>query len=164
MKPGPTGMNDLVVIQTVQGLIQHCKAEDKKCSVVIGYDHRANPTLTLSSKQFAVWSVLVFRQAGWDCLLLEGFVRTPLVPFLVHRTQATTLGIMVTASHNPKQDVGYRSDACQIRSPMDTHIAACIQANFVRSDFSICKAAGGDCIILNLSADDMVLSTGMRRF
>jgi phosphomannomutase len=73
----------------------------------------------------------VFADAGIDCILLDGFVLTPLVPFVLQRVGAVA-GIMVTASHNPKQDDGYKvyaSDGCQIRAPMDKEIVTEILNN-----------------------------------
>jgi phosphomannomutase len=61
--------------------------------------------------------------------LLDGFVATPLVPYTLSQTKNCVAGIMITASHNPKQDAGYKvywSDGCQIRSPTDQEIAAAI--------------------------------------
>ena len=85
MKPGPLGMNDLVVLQTAQGLAKYCldknDASKGRLCAVVGYDHRANEKLELSSLSFATLSAMVFREAGMDCLLLDGFVATPLVPF-----------------------------------------------------------------------------------
>jgi phosphoglucomutase/phosphoglucomutase/phosphopentomutase len=138
MKPGPLNMNDLVVLQTAQGLAKYCLAtfsKDKKPSVCIGYDHRANTEMGLSSLGFAVLTASVFMQAGFDCLLLDGLVATPLVPFCLSQmndASTETVGIMITASHNPKQDAGYKvywSDGCQIRPPLDTGIADAIQDN-----------------------------------
>jgi len=133
MKPGPLGMNDLTVLQTAQGLAKYCikqqpaqNGEDsKKVFAVVGYDHRCNPALKISSLSFAVLTAIVFAEAGIDCILLDGFVLTPLVPFALKKLGASC-GVMVTASHNPKQDDGYKvyaSDACQIRAPMDKDIA-----------------------------------------
>jgi phosphomannomutase len=164
MVPGPLGMNDLVVVQAAQGLAKYCleqhhrqdstlsasslssssTGENKLCAVV-GYDHRANPSLHLSSLSFALLTALVFIEAGMECFLLDGFVATPLVPFALSQLQGGTssssasilpwkavVGIMITASHNPKQDAGYKvywNDGCQIRSPVDQGIAASIQRN-----------------------------------
>lgn len=141
MTPGPLGMNDLTVVQTAQGLAKYCLAkyhrnddDDTKVGkpiAVIGYDHRQNPDMQISSLSFAILTVLVFQEAGIDCILLNGFVLTPLVPFVVQKVGAVT-GVMVTASHNPKLDDGYKvyaNDACQIRAPMDTEIAAEILKN-----------------------------------
>jgi phosphomannomutase len=157
MVPGPLGMNDLVVVQAAQGLAKYClqihqqyydddstTSLPKLCAVV-GYDHRANPSLQLSSLSFALLTTLVFIEAGMDCFLLDGFVATPLVPFSLSHLRAggtsssssspcsnAVLGIMITASHNPKQDAGYKvywNDGCQIRSPVDQGIALSIQRN-----------------------------------
>lgn len=134
MKPGPLGMNDLVIVQTTQGLARYCQEvqksggsddENKKLLAVVGYDHRANTDLDLSSKSFAMLTKLAFQESGMDCILLEGYVATPILAFATTKLNAA-VGIMVTASHNPKQDAGFKvywSDGCQIRSPIDTHIA-----------------------------------------
>lgn len=135
MAPGPLSMNDLTVVQTAQGLAKYClehhdAASGKPCAVV-GYDHRSNPNLGISSLSFAILTALVFAEAGIDCILFDGFVLTPLVPFALRKVGAIT-GIMVTASHNPKRDDGYKvyaSDGCQIRDPMDQEISASIMKN-----------------------------------
>jgi phosphomannomutase len=138
MKPGPTGMNDLVVLQTAQGLARYClqqqpqqpqQQQRQKPSVVVGYDHRSNTAMQLSSLSFALLTALVFIEAGFDCFLLDGFVATPLVPYTLSQLSNCAAGIMITASHNPKQDAGYKvywSDGCQIRSPTDQEIAQTI--------------------------------------
>jgi phosphomannomutase len=142
MKPGPLGMNDLVVVQTAQGLARYCRAQaelteeyvannnnSRKLCAVVGYDHRANPSLQLSSLSFALLTALVFRHAGWECFLMDGFVATPLVPFALSQISNAVVGIMITASHNPKQDAGYKvywNDGCQIRPPVDAGIAHAI--------------------------------------
>lgn len=133
MKPGPLGMNDLVVVQAAQGIakyaLQHSTTDKPKA--VIGYDHRSNPDLNISSVSFAILTALVFQEAGIEPILLDGYAFTPLVPFAVQKTGAI-VGIMVTASHNPKQDDGYKvyaSDGCQIRDPMDSDISKEIMAN-----------------------------------
>jgi phosphoglucomutase len=136
MKPGPLGMNDLVVLQTAQGLAKYCLQENdgskgRMCAVV-GYDHRSNESLQLSSLSFAILTALVFREAGMDYLLLDGLVATPLVPFCLGQIPHAVVGIMITASHNPKQDAGYKvywNDGCQIRSPVDQGIAQSILEN-----------------------------------
>lgn len=137
MKPGPLGMNDLTVLQTAQGLARYCQAQTSQCRelkklcAIVGYDHRCNPALDVSSLSFAVLTALVFAEAGIDCILLDGFVLTPLVPFALQKLGAVC-GVMVTASHNPKQDDGYKvyaSDGCQIRAPMDQEISEYILDN-----------------------------------
>jgi phosphomannomutase len=135
MKPGPLSMNDLTIVQTAQGLAKYCLKQEKdesgKLKVVVGYDHRCNPTLEMSSLSFAIVTAMVLAEAGIDCILLDGFVLTPLVPFVVKEVGAAA-GVMITASHNPKQDNGYKvyaSDCCQIRDPMDKDIATDILEN-----------------------------------
>ena len=131
---GPLRMNDLVIVQTAQGIAKYCQEQNpgtEKLMIVIGYDHRLNPELGLSSLSFALLSALVFCHAGIDAVLLEGLVPTPMIPFCTTRLNAAA-GIMVTASHNPKEDNGYKvywNDGCQIRSPLDKGIATSIQGN-----------------------------------
>jgi phosphomannomutase len=138
MMAGPLGMNDLVIVQTAQGLARYCLKQrnnnnnaGETLRAVVGYDHRANPALNLSSLSFAILTSLVFEDAGIDCLLLDGFIFTPMVPYVLQEIGAA-VGVMITASHNPKDDAGYKvyaSDGCQIRSPMDTEIATEILGN-----------------------------------
>ncbi len=129
MQPGPSGMNDLVVIQTAQGLARYVIDANEgapSLKAVLGYDHRSNSDV--SSKQFAMYTKLVFEQAGIQCILLEKFVATPILAFAVKKIDAA-VGVMVTASHNPKQDNGYKvywKDGCQIRPPVDEGIASTI--------------------------------------
>ena len=138
MKPGPMGMNDLVVIQAAQGIAKYVLQENEvkegqKLRVVIGYDHREMQSFSLSSLSFAIQSALVFEEAGLEVILLEGLVATPLVPYTLKKKNAA-VGIMITASHNPKNDNGYKvywSNGCQIRPPVDKGIADSILDNLV---------------------------------
>ena len=129
MQPGPSGMNDLVVIQTAQGLARYvinANNDSSSLKAVVGYDHRS--TSDVSSKQFAMYTKLVFEQAGIQCTLLDDYVATPILAFAVTNIDAA-VGVMVTASHNPKQDNGYKvywKDGCQIRPPVDEGIANAI--------------------------------------
>lgn len=131
MEPGPCGMNDLVVIQTAQGLARYVldtNSNSSSLKAVVGYDHRSNSKFNVSSKQFAMYTKLVFEHAGIKCTLLDGYVATPILAFAVTNIDAA-VGIMVTASHNPKEDDGYKvywNDGCQIRPPIDGDIANAI--------------------------------------
>ena len=153
MQPGPVGMNELVVLQTAQGLVKYIQneynntssANKKNICAVIGYDHRSSgpgDTFHVSSLSFAIFTALVFMEAGIHCLLLDGFVATPLVPFGLSRfvpeimfpndKETVAFGVMITASHNPAQDAGYKvywTDGCQIRNPTDQGIAQSIEQN-----------------------------------
>jgi len=131
MQPGASGMNDLIVIQTAQGLAKYVLDANKDntfIKAVVGYDHRSTSKFNLSSRQFAIYTKLVFEQAGIECILLDGYVATPILAFAVRHLKAS-VGVMITASHNPKQDDGYkvyRNDGCQIRPPVDEEIAQTI--------------------------------------
>ena len=147
MKPGPLHMNDLVIVQATQGLASHVKSvwNEHKLSgdakiqeganplAVVGFDHRCEPQFDLSSRRFAMLTKLVFLEAGFDCILLDpakDFVHTPLVAFATLKLKAM-VGVMVTASHNPKRDNGYKvywNDGVQIRPPIDADIASAITA------------------------------------
>ncbi len=134
MGPGYCQMNELTVIQATQGLCAYLKQfhADKKAadlSVAIGYDHRKYGTLR--SETFARLAAAVVVQSGMKAYLLQGFVATPLVPFTLGR-YGCAAGIMVTASHNPKRDNGYKvywQNGSQIVPPHDSGIHQCILDN-----------------------------------
>ncbi len=150
MIPGPYGLNDLVVIQATQGIARYCQQQSNgrtKYRAVIGYDHRCNPELGIDSYTLACYAVAVLQEAGFDVLLLSPtpnsdeyfqqykkvFTPTPLVAFSTLKLECS-VGIMITASHNPKQDNGYKvfwSDGCQIRSPVDEGIANQIEMELI---------------------------------
>lgn len=83
--------------QTAQGLAKYVLESNKnlleekpgqKLCAVIGYDHRESPKFQISSLRFALLSALVFKQVGLDCILLDGYVATPLVPFVLSNVEA----------------------------------------------------------------------------
>ena len=104
-------MNDLMVIQTAQGVAKYVLAQhgpnppqavgDKrpadgnKWQAVIGYDHRAANEWGLSSERFARLTAAVFAKAGIEPLLLAGLVPTPLVAFATKAEANVVAGIMV---------------------------------------------------------------------
>mmetsp|Transcript_25743 Transcript_25743/g.36884 ORF Transcript_25743/g.36884 Transcript_25743/m.36884 type:complete len:631 (-) Transcript_25743:311-2203(-) len=151
MVPGPHGLNDLVVIQATQGIARCCQEQQQQQGpmmsnkAVIGYDHRCNPDLGIDSYTLACYATVVLQESGFDVLLLTTnspetlFVPTPLVAFATLALQCS-VGIMITASHNPKQDNGYKvfwSDGCQIRSPIDIGISQKISQELIpwRNDY-----------------------------
>lgn len=123
MGPGYSQMNDLVIIQTSQGLVsylievhglQTCRAR----GVIIGHDARHN------SDRFARLAALAFLNKSIPVYYCEYIIPTPLVAFGVKQFNCLC-GIMITASHNPKQDNGYKvywSNGAQILSPHDRNI------------------------------------------
>lgn len=128
MGPGYSQMNDLVIIQTSQGLASYLlefKGEKlcKEQGVIIGFDARHN------SSRFSRLAALAFLQKGIPVYYSDLFVPTPLVAFGV-RHFGCLAGIVITASHNPKNDNGYKvywSNGSQILSPHDKNIQAHIE-------------------------------------
>jgi phosphoglucomutase len=127
MEAGFSRMNSLTVIQASQGLAEYLLENDpgaKTRGVVIGRDARHN------SDKFAKLVAAVFVAKGIPIKWL-GQVHTPLVPYTVGHLGAAA-GVMITASHNPAADNGYKvywGNGCQIIPPHDAGIAASIHAN-----------------------------------
>lgn len=128
MGAGYGRMNDLVIIQTSQGLgkyLNDVNPDAKAKGVVIGYDSRHN------SHRFARLAAAAFLNSGIRVYLLGKIVPTPFVPFSVVQLGAAA-GVMVTASHNPKEDNGYKvywENGAQIIPPHDRGIQTSIEEN-----------------------------------
>ncbi|KAH7927714.1 hypothetical protein BV22DRAFT_1103519 [Leucogyrophana mollusca] len=130
MEAGWSRMNDLIIIQASQGLCAYVLAHVRDAAnrgVVVGHDHRHN------SEKWAHLTAAVFIASNVKVYLHRGLVHTPLVPFSVKKLNAAC-GVMITASHNPKQDNGYKvywENAVQIIGPHDKGIASSIMDNLV---------------------------------
>lgn len=128
MQAGFAFMNCLTVIQTSQGIAQYLVSSSvphRPLSVIIGHDTRHN------SARFARLAANAFRTKGIKVLMFEDYVPTPFVAFGV-KTMNADAGIMITASHNPAQDNGYKvygSTGAQINQPVDEYIAKSILEN-----------------------------------
>jgi phosphomannomutase len=125
LRAGPNGMNRAVVRRAAAGLGAHL---GPGATVAIGYDARHR------SRQFAQDSAVVLAGAGLRALLLPCALPTPVLAFAVRHLVADA-GIMVTASHNPAHDNGYKvylggpGDAgAQIIPPADRQIESRIAA------------------------------------
>lgn len=123
---GPGRMNLAVVLRTAFGISRYIveQAENTSAPVVIGFD--ARPT----SRAFAEASAGVLLAAGVRVVAFRTATATPLCAFFARELGAAA-GIVVTASHNPRQDNGYKvygPDAVQITSPVDVTIARHIDA------------------------------------
>ena len=126
---GSNRMNRVLVAQAAAGLAAYLlerAAEGETPTVVVGYDGRRN------SRVFAEDSVEIFAGAGLRAILLPRLLPTPVLAFAVRHLDADA-GVMVTASHNPPNDNGYKvylggdDDGAQIVPPADAEIAAHIQ-------------------------------------
>jgi phosphomannomutase len=122
---GPLRMNRVVVTQAAAGLARFLIDTGRSRSVVIGYDGRVN------SDVFARDSAEVMRGLGLEVTLLPSALPTPVLAFAVRHLDVGA-GVMVTASHNPPRDNGYKvylgqdDDGSQIVPPVDGEIAAAI--------------------------------------
>ncbi|SFR86139.1 phosphomannomutase [Agromyces sp. CF514] len=122
---GPNRMNRVLVSQAAAGLAAFLleRAPGTTPSVVIGYDGRRN------SAVFARDSAEILAGAGVRAILLPRLLPTPVLAFAVRQLDVSA-GIMVTASHNPPNDNGYKvylggpDHGSQIVSPSDSEIAA----------------------------------------
>jgi phosphomannomutase len=124
LRAGPNGMNRTVVRRTAAGVAAWLAARRPGARVVIGYDGRH------SSPEFAHDSAAIFATAGFDARVLPRLLPTPVLAFAVQHLGAAA-GVMVTASHNPPQDNGYKvyvGDGAQIAPPTDAEIEAAILA------------------------------------
>ncbi len=121
---GPNRMNRVVVIQAAAGLAEYLTNQGLVGqSVVIGYDGRFN------SEVFAQDTAQVLAAAGFAPMIFDHVVPTPVLAFAI-RDLGTCAGVMVTASHNPPQDNGYKvylGDGRQIVPPADKEISDCIR-------------------------------------
>ena len=122
---GSNRMNRVLVAQAAAGFAAYLREKSPSGDaplVVIGYDGRRN------SDVFARDSAELFAGAGLRAILLPRMLPTPVLAFAVRHLDAAA-GVMVTASHNPPDDNGYKvylggEDAgSQIVAPADTEIA-----------------------------------------
>ena len=121
--PGSNRMNRVVVSRAAAGLAGYLTQRGGG-SVVIGYDARRN------SDVFARDTARIMAGAGITAMLLPSALPTPVLAFAV-RHLGCAAGVMVTASHNPPDDNGYKvylGDGSQIVPPADAEISACIAA------------------------------------
>jgi phosphomannomutase len=120
--PGPNRMNLVVVARAAAGLAAYLN-ERGGGAVVIGYDARVDSDL------FANATAQILSGAGISAMVLPERLPTPVLAFAI-RHLGCAAGVMVTASHNPPQDNGYKvylGDGSQIVPPADEQISAQIE-------------------------------------
>ena len=123
---GPNRMNRMVVVRAAAGLAAYLRENGAgpDDAVVVGYDARHN------SDVFARDTAEVMAGAGLRAVVLPRALPTPVLAYAI-REIGCVAGVMVTASHNPPQDNGYKvylGDGSQIVPPADEEISAHIDA------------------------------------
>ncbi|MCW2749978.1 MAG: phosphomannomutase [Aeromicrobium sp.] len=116
---GPNRMNRVIVAQAAAGLAAFLTEREAKPSVVIGYDARHNSDI------FARDTAEIMEGAGVHAHLLPTHLPTPVLAFAIRHLGCSS-GVMVTASHNPPEDNGYKvylADSSQIVPPEDSQIS-----------------------------------------
>ncbi|MFD2766910.1 phospho-sugar mutase [Micromonospora eburnea] len=132
LRAGPNGMNLAVVTQAAAGLVAWLAEQGGTGPLVIGYDAR------YGSRAFAERTAQVATGAGRPALVLPRPLPTPVLAYAVRHLGAVA-GVMVTASHNPPRDNGYKvylgaqlggelGAGAQIVPPADAGIEAAIRA------------------------------------
>jgi phosphomannomutase len=132
LRAGPNGMNRAVVRAAAAGLVRWLGARGARGPLVIGYDARHG------SREFADETARVSTGAGRPALVMPRPLPTPVLAYAVRRLDAAA-GVMVTASHNPPQDNGYKvylgeqvggplGAGAQIVPPADAEIESAIRA------------------------------------
>jgi phosphomannomutase len=128
--PGPSCMNRAVVSRTAAGILAFMKANNLG-SIVIGRDARHG------SEDFTKDSAEIFAGGGIKTFILPRALPTPVLAFAINNIKAD-VGVMITASHNPAGDNGYKVYlggifngvnyyGSQIISPIDTQISKLIE-------------------------------------
>ena len=131
LRPGPNGINRIVVCQTTAGFAEYLLANRSKAvyetiRVIIGFDGRHQ------SDVFARDVAEVFSGHGIQATQLSSNLPTPVLAFAVRELNVDA-GVMITASHNPATDNGYKvylggdDGGSQIIPPVDANIEAHIQ-------------------------------------
>jgi phosphomannomutase len=132
LRAGPNGMNLAVVRAAAAGLVGWVGARGANGPLVVGYDARRG------SREFAEETARVCTGAGRAAMVLPRPLPTPVLAYAVRRLGAAA-GVMVTASHNPPQDNGYKvylgeelggapGAGAQIVPPADAEIEAAIRS------------------------------------
>ena len=149
---GPNRMNRAVVraatAALARWLAEHGAPDAAQAGVVIGCDARHR------SGDFAGEAARVLAGAGIRAHLLPPQLPTPLLAFSVRHLRAAA-GIMITASHNPPADNGYKlylGDGAQIIPPVDKQIGAAIAA---LGDLSEVPVAPADSPLIRRLGDEM---------
>ena len=129
---GTNRMNIYTVGRATFGLADYVLDSGKEKSVAIAYDSRN------MSKEFALLSAEIMSSKGIKAYLFDRLMPTPVLSYAVRKLK-TGAGIVVTASHNPKEYNGYKvynEKGCQITSEAADAITASIEKYGYFNDFT----------------------------
>ncbi len=152
---GTNGMNYYNVSRATQGLVAYVKQwaaahePDGRPSIAISHDTRH------FSREFAEFCAKVCTELGVDAYLVESCRATPQVSFAV-RHHGCTAGVMLTASHNPAHDNGYKvyfNDGAQIVEPHASGIVAEVNALTTATYEALPKEEQGKVTLLGKDLD-----------
>ena len=150
MGVGTNRMNKYIVAKATLGLANYLKGEfpaDFKKGVVIAYDSRNN------SKEFAAETARVLCACGVPVKLFDTLEPVPVLSFSVRHHNAAA-GVVITASHNPREYNGYKvygPDGCQL-----TPGAAAKLTDYVEAAAISAIPAGGDAALLTTIGQETV--------
>ena len=160
---GPHRMNRSVVIRAAAGLAAYLRSSVPEPFVVVGYDARTK------SDVFARDTAAVTVGSGGRAAVLPHTLPTPVLAFAI-RFLGADAGVMVTASHNPPEDNGYKvylGDGSQIVPPADADIAGQISRISAVADVPLAddgwQTLGDDVLEAYLDATAGVVATGSPR-
>jgi len=146
MGVGTNRMNKYTVAMATQGLANYVKkvfAEEKELRAAISHDSRNH------SREFAEITANVLAANGFKVYITEELRPTPELSYAVRKYNCHT-GVMLTASHNPKEYNGYKaywSDGCQLTAPHDTSV---IDEVLKIKDLKDVRMSGGEANIITV--------------
>ncbi len=152
---GTASMNYFNVGRAMRGLIAYvsrfveASGENRKPLIVIGHDTRH------FSRDFAEFCARIATDLGCDCALFDGPCSTPEVSFAIRELNADT-GVVITASHNPAHDNGFKAyfnDGAQLIAPHDKAVIDCVNALTSDSYEPLPEAGRGELRILGAEFD-----------
>ena len=155
---GTATMNYHNVGRAMQGFIRYVKSNQKgaaRPSFVIGHDTRH------FSRDFAEYCARVCAELGCDAYLFDGPRATPQISFQIRRVNASG-GIILTASHNPSHDNGFKAyldDGGQIVEPAASGIIGEVNALASADYEALPVEEQGEVIELGAEADEVYLNT-----
>lgn len=150
MGAGSNRMNIYTVGSATQGLTNYLQKEFAnldQIKVVVGHDCRNN------SRKFAEVTADIFSANGIKVYLFENLRPTPLISYAIRKLGCQS-GIMITASHNPKEYNGYKAywnDGAQVLAPHDRNIIA--EVNRIKSNSEV--KFKGDKNLIEIIGKDM---------